>query len=114
MLFRSTGTYFFPSTNPTAKYGLAAGIGYYSVGGSLETSGATPSSSDISGSGAGFHLMGVGEWTMSPNFAVTGSAGYRVASVELDRKPYSTTVNADYSGFMSRLGVVFYLPNAKK
>jgi hypothetical protein len=108
--FQFTGTYFFPSKNPTAKYGIGAGVGMYSIGG--EVTDDAGNTADVEGSGPGFHFMGVGEWTMSPGFAFTGSAGYRVASVEIDNT--SPTVNADYSGFMARAGLAFYLPSQHK
>ena len=110
--FSVNGTYFFQSKNPSAKYGIGAGVGYYSLGGKDEISGPTPSSTKIEGSGPGFQFSGVAEWTMSPGFAVTGGAGYRVASIEVDKS--SPKYNADYSGFTGRLGVAFYLPSASK
>ena len=107
--FTVNGTYFFPSKKPTSKYGIGAGVGYYSLGGEFsDPSGTTK----VEGSGPGFQFSGVGEWTMSPGFAVTGSAGYRVASIEVDQS--NPKSNADYSGFTGRLGLAFYLPQSSK
>jgi hypothetical protein len=52
--------------------------------------------------------MGHGEWTVSPGFAITAGAGYRFADVEVDDVTPEVTV--DYSGFMGRVGLAFYLP----
>ena len=102
--YQLTGGYFFPSTS-NAKYGVGAGVGYYTLGGELSGGGV---SQDVDGSGVGFHFLGMGEWTMSPGFAVTAAAGYRVASFEIDDS--APSIDAEYSGFMSRLGVAFYMP----
>ena len=107
--FQFTGTYFMPSSS-NAKYGFGAGIGYYSIGGELEVTAPTASTTKIEGSGAGFHVLGVGEWTVNKNWAFTGSAGYRVADIEI--KDSNPTTTADYSGFIGRVGVVMYFPNS--
>ena len=70
----------------------------------------TASTTKIEGSGAGFHVLGVGEWTVNKNWAFTGSAGYRVADIEI--KDSNPTTTADYSGFIGRVGVVMYFPNS--
>lgn len=102
--FQVSGGYFFPSTT-NSKYGIGAGVGYYTIGG--ETPGPGGSTLDVEGSGVGFHFLGMGEWTMSPGFGVTAGAGYRIADIEIDNAGGAT---ADYSGFMGRLGVAFYMP----
>jgi hypothetical protein len=112
--YMATGAYFFPTSSSKAKYGIGAGLGYYVSNGSAESTG-NPSAT-IDGSGVGFHFMGLGEWQMSPGFSFTGTAGYRVAklsdlkinqtgSPEAD-SPYDN----DYSGFMGRVGLAFYMP----
>jgi hypothetical protein len=101
--FQATAGYFFPTLAP-AKFGLAGGVGMYQLGGEF-SDGITPASS-IEGSGVGFHLMGLTEMTVSPGFAVTGGAGWRWADIEID----DDTATIDYSGFMARLGLAFYLP----
>src|SRR6266850_917706 len=69
-----TGAYFFPSSSK-AKYGLGAGLGYYVNNGTLESTGSP--TVDITGSGVGFHVLGLGEWSVSPGFSVTAASGYR-------------------------------------
>jgi len=113
--FQVTGGYFFPSPG-NAKFGVGAGIGYYSLNGKITGTGGPPPSGadgDLSGSTVGFHFMGMGEWTMSPGFAITGSAGYRIAKIsdtKLNDQSSSPEFATDYSGFMLRAGVAFYMP----
>jgi len=95
--FQFTGGYFFPSAT-NARYGLGAGLGYYSL-----------SEDTGEGSGVGFHVLGMGEWTVSRGFSLTGGAGYRVADVEVDNAGGATV---DYSGFMARVGLAFYIPSS--
>lgn len=106
--FQLTAGYFFP-TATSAKYGIAAGLGYYSLNG--EQSNPT-TTTDVSGNSVGFHFLGMGEWTVSPGFAVTGGAGYRVADVTVDETSPESSV--DYSGFMGRVGLAFYMPNSSQ
>src|SRR5262249_24493439 len=77
--FQGTATYFFPSTGKN-KFGLGAGVGFYSMNGKAESAGSP--SVDIGGSTVGFHFLGTGEMSVSPGFAVFGSAGYRIAKVD--------------------------------
>jgi hypothetical protein len=105
--FQFTGAYFWPTTSK-AKYGMAAGLGYYSLNGEQDDP-ANPPAVEIKGSGVGFHFMGMGEWEMSPGFAVNAGAGYRVADVTVDDVTPESSV--DYSGFMGRVGLSFYMPN---
>jgi outer membrane protein with beta-barrel domain len=111
--FQVGASFFFPSTS-SARYGLGAGLGYYALNGKITD----PTSPDveIKGSTIGFHFQGHGEWTVSPGFAVTSSAGYRVANIddtEFDGSSASPKFSTDYSGFMGRLGLAFYIPQAK-
>src|SRR5262245_42665144 len=71
--FEVTGGYFFPSTSP-AKFGLGAGVGFYNLGGEI-TGTAGVLDGKLTGSSVGAHFLGLMEWTVSPGFAVTGSAG---------------------------------------
>ena len=110
--FTFTGAYYFPSSSK-ARYGLGAGLGYYVSGGSIES----PSSPtvDIDGSGVGFHFLGLGEWTVSPGFSITAASGYRVAKLSSTELTDGTTTvdspyDSDYSGFMGRVGLAFYMP----
>lgn len=113
--FQATAGYFFP-TNGMAKYGLGAGLGYYTISGEVKGFG-SPIDGDLSGSTVGFHFMGMGEWTVSPGFAVTAAAGYRIANVsdtklqDISSDPKAET---DYSGMMLRAGLAFYMPSAGK
>jgi len=102
---------FFPSANPNARFGVGGGVGIYSVAGENVDPSQTPATLKIEGSGPGLHLMGVGEWTMSPSFNLTGGAGLRFANIEIDRSTNNST--ADYSGFMARVGLAFYFPQSK-
>lgn len=109
--FQATGAYFFP-TQGTGKFGFGAGLGYYTIAGEAPDSTGT-TTIDIGGSTVGFHFLGLAEWTVSPGFGVTASAGYRVAKIdetEFDgvKDPDSET---DYSGVMLRAGLAFYLPS---
>ena len=104
--FSVNGTYFLPSAT-NARYGFGGGLGYYSIGGKFED---PTGSADIEGSGAGFNFHGVGEWSLNKQWSVTGTAGYRLADIEIkDSNPKTT---ADYSGFMGRVGLVMYFPTA--
>jgi len=108
--FTVTGSYFFPTAG-NAKYGIGAGIGYYSMNGDAESTGSP--TVDVTGSTVGFHFMGLAEWTVSPGFAITGGAGYRIANVadtQFDDQSASPEFETDYSGFMARAGLAFYMP----
>lgn len=109
--FLGTVGYFFPTTG-TARYGIGAGLGYYILAGEISDTGG---SFDLEGSTIGFHFLGMGEWTVSPGFAVTASAGYRIADIadtELDGMSQDPEFSTDYSGFTGRVGLAFYLPNS--
>ena len=115
--FQFSGTYFLPSAT-NARYGFGAGLGYYSIGGKAED---PTGSAKIEGSGAGFQFHGTGEWSVNKQWAVTGTAGYRLANVEMkDSNGNNLTTasgsnaTADYSGFLGRVGLVMYFPTASK
>ena len=108
--FQGTLGYFFPTTG-NAKYGLGAGVGYYTLNGEITGAGG----GDLTGSTVGFHFMGMGEWTISPGFALTGSAGYRIAKIsdtQLDDQSADPEFETDYSGLMLRAGLSFYMPSS--
>jgi hypothetical protein len=114
--FQFSGTYFMPSAT-NAHYGLGAGFGYYSIGGEAEDPSGT---AKVEGSGPGFHFQGVGEWSINKTWSFAGTAGYRLADIELkdangDPVPTASGSNmtADYSGFMGRVGVVMNFPSGK-
>jgi hypothetical protein len=101
------GAYFFPTAG-TAKYGIGAGLGYYMAGGEIDGV-----DGNFSGSGIGFHFMGMSEWQVSPGFAVTGNAGYRIAKIDnLEFDDADAPWDLDYTGFTGRLGLAFYMPQA--
>ena len=110
--YEATAGYFFPSTSQ-AKFGLGAGVGYYSLGGEITSS----SSSDVKleGTTVGFHLHGLMEWTMRQGVALTANAGYRIAKIKdtkVDNQSATPELATDYSGLALRAGVAFYLPRA--
>jgi hypothetical protein len=119
--FQLATGYFFPTTS-SAKFGVGAGVAYYSLNGHSPDPTFT-STVDLTGSTIGFHFVGMGEWTVNPGFAITGTAGYRIAKIT-DTKfndesardyfgdPTVPDVKTDYSGLMLRAGVVFYLPHS--
>lgn len=101
--FQGTVGWFFPTMTPT-KFGVAAGIGTYNISGESSGGGF---STDVTGSGLGYHVMGMGEMGMG-GFAVTGSLGWRWAEIDIDDTDPVTP--ADYTGLMARVGLAFYLP----
>jgi hypothetical protein len=113
--FQVSGTYFLPSAT-NARYGFGAAAGYYSIGGKVED---PTGSTKIEGSGPGFDLHATGEWSMNKQWAFTGSAGYRIASIDMKDQngnaintASGSQASADYSGFMGRVGVVMYFPSS--
>lgn len=105
-----TAAYYIPMQGP-AKVGIGAGGGYYHLGGKIEESGFPDV--DIKGNTVGFHVLALGEWTVSPSFGVAAAAGYRGAKIsDTEIAGISTTpkTETDYSGFTGRLGVTFNMP----
>lgn len=105
-----TAGYFFP-TPSAGKYGIAAGLGYYHLGGKVEETGYP--SADLTGNAIGFHVLGQAEWMVSPGFGVTAGAGYRMAKIgdtKLEGTSATPKLETDYSGFTGRLGLTFYMP----
>jgi hypothetical protein len=113
--FTGTLFYFFPSSS-RARFGLGAGVGYYSSSGSLEAEdGGVGFEIDIEGSSIGFHGLAALDVAISPVVHFEGAAGYRLAeTTELEigdeEVPNSDGDDAsiDWSGLMSRLGLTFY------
>jgi hypothetical protein len=61
----------------------------------------------------------MGEWTVSPGFAITTTAGYRYAKItnaKLKHAGVETELgdDVDYSGFIGRVGLAFYLPSGSR
>jgi len=107
-----TVAYFFPTAG-NGKYGIGGGVGFYSLSGKITEPG-NPDL-ELKGNTVGFHVLGLAEWIVSPGFGVTAGAGYRVANIgdtELDGMSSDPKTETDYSGFMGRAGLVFYLPSA--
>jgi hypothetical protein len=111
--FQLTGTYFFP-TQAKGKFGLGAGLGLYKLNGKAESVGFPDV--DLGGNGFGFHVLGTGEWEVSPGFGFFGAAGYRMAKIddtEIDGQDAAargtSKVETDFSGFMARAGLAFYV-----
>ena len=112
--FEASAGYFFPSSTP-ARFGIGAGLGYYSLNGEVTSTG----SPDIKleGSTVGFHFAGLMEWSVKPGMAITGNAGYRIANVsdtKIDNTSVTPKLETDYSGLMLRAGFAFYFPSAGK
>jgi len=108
--FQGTAAYFFPTASQK-KFGIGAGPDILTISGEVKDP--TPSNADVSGTAFGFHIQGMGEWTMRPGFAITGTAGYRYASVsdtKFDSQSTDPKSETDYSGFIGRVGLAFYLP----
>ncbi|HET9939746.1 MAG TPA: hypothetical protein VFR25_01455 [Candidatus Eisenbacteria bacterium] len=107
--------YWFPSAT-RVRGGVGAGGGYYWSNGEFgaDTSGVgvtTP----MTGSGPGFHGMGLFDYTISPKVHFEANAGLRWAEtkdleIEGAKAVTSDGSNAtlDWSGFMSRIGLTFY------
>lgn len=107
------GSYFFPSQS-TTRWGLGAGVGYYTFSGSAASTvtwyGSTASGSvDLGGSTVGFHGRGEVEVTLSPMWQLDGALGYRSAKGELEADGSKTGVDLDWSGLMTRVGITYVI-----
>jgi len=110
-----TTTYLFPSSGK-GRFGIGVGLGYYKSAGSVEvdTSGVS-ATSDLVGSGVGFHGLVSFDSEISPNVHFEGNAGLRYAKTTDLKIEDETVLNADgskatmdWSGFMTRAGLTFY------
>jgi hypothetical protein len=110
-------TYLFPSSSRKARFGLGAGIGYYSADGQDKaiTSGGATISNDITGHAFGFHGMGVVDSPISNVVHLELQAGYRYAKTSNVKEAGVEALNADgskakidWSGLMTRFGLTFY------
>lgn len=113
-----TAIFWFPSST-RVRGGVGAGGGYYWSDGSFgaDTSGVGITVA-MTGSGPGFHGMGVLDYTISPNVHFEGSAGLRFAKtkdLEIEGQPAKTEdgseATLDWSGLMTRAALVFYFGN---
>src|SRR5262249_50226961 len=110
-----TTTYLFPSSGK-GRFGIGVGVGYYKSAGSVavDTSGVA-TTSDLGGSGGGFHGLVAFHSEISPHVHFEGNAGLRYAKTTDVKIEDETVLNADgskttidWSGFMSRAGLTFY------
>ncbi len=116
-----TGTlsYLFP-VKDRLGLGLGAGGGYYvSTGKATATGSGQTYSSDLNGSGLGFHALGVADILLTPRLHAEIGAGYRRAKTTDVELAGATLHNADgsrsqidWSGFMSRAGLTIYFGHA--
>lgn len=115
--FVLTGAYLFPSESKS-RFGLGAGVGLYSASGTVEVSGGGGAFSDgATGSGVGFHLLGVMDYAATSQVHLGVRAGYRKAKTsDLENSAGVKLLNtdgsdaqADWSGLMTRVGVTLML-----
>lgn len=113
--FLAGGTYFFqPVGEGKTRLGLGAGVGYYSFGGDVQgdaTWGTTTytGTQDVGGSTVGFHGLGELDVKMSEKWHLEGALGYRVAKGEVQLNGQETGADLDWSGLMTRLGVILFV-----
>jgi hypothetical protein len=111
----ATGAYFLPVPGP-AKFGFGAGVGYYLLGGEVKDPNGVfslgiPNHEDVTGHTAGFHVLGMAEFGVSPGFGITAAAGYRNAKItEFEVNGQTQNGDIDYSGFIGRIGLAFSVP----
>jgi hypothetical protein len=111
--FRAFGEYRLPSTTwISPRIGVAGGLVSTSGSIALSITGGGGATNDVTGTGPLFEGYAGGDWWTAPQFAVTGSLGYRYAKVGEVKIQDQTAYNldgskrtADYSGFIARLGV---------
>src|SRR6267142_1195396 len=114
-----TLTYLFPVSDRLGL-GLGAGGGYYvSTGKATATGSGQNYSSDLNGSGLGFHSLGVADILLTRRLHAEIGAGYRRAKTTDVEVAGATLHNADgsksqidWSGFMSRAGLTIYFGHA--
>lgn len=114
-----TVQYLLPSSG-AVRAGLGLGAGYYFCAGDLKaTNGGFSVSSDVDGSGFGFHALGLGDARLSGGVHLEVGAGYRYArttDIELDggvlRNLDGSKTKIDWSGFVGRVGLIFYFKSS--
>jgi hypothetical protein len=123
-VFSLSGAYFPPMASK-GRVGFGGGIDYVSISGRFqrEVQFSPPSPPDdenidvdVSGSDIGFHAHAQGELAVSPGFELMALAGYRylkVGDTKFDDQSDDPNAVTDYSGFIGRVGLVFYLPNGQ-
>lgn len=115
--FVLTAAHLFPSESK-CRFGLGAGIGYYSTSGTLEVSGTGGAFNDkVKGNGVGFHALGVMDYAATSQVHLGVRAGYRMAKAsDLEDSSGVKLLNtdgsesqADWSGLMTRAGITLLL-----
>jgi hypothetical protein len=117
--FQLASGYFFPAPRG-AKFGVGAGLDYYSLHGKSPATTFT-NTVDLTGHTVGYHVAGMGEWKVNASLGITGTVGYRFAKItdtKFDGKsageylgdPTIPNAETDYSGLMLRAGLAFYMP----
>lgn len=101
-----TGTWFF---NPpqTWRFGLGAGLGWYSIVGELKGPGG---SVDLTGDGLGVHGQGEILLELSPRWSLGAQLGYRYAKVndtKVQDLSTSPALVSDFSGMLFRIGAAY-------
>lgn len=109
--FTGTVNYLFPSSG-RARFGLAAGVGYYTSSGSVsvfDTGTSTSIDVDIEGNGFGFHGGGSLDVALGQVARLEALAGYRFAeATDIEVGGVGSSESIDWSGFMSRVGIALY------
>jgi len=113
--FRAIGEYKFRSASQfSPRIGVAGGLVSEAGSIGLSVTGFTSFKEDMTGSGPLFEAYAGGDLWAAPQFAVTGSLGYRYAKVKEVKASGETIVNSDgskssidYGGFLARLGLKF-------
>ncbi len=107
------GTYFF-NPEKKARLGLGGGVGYYAFGGDT-TGDATwgtdtySGTQDVGGSAVGFHGRGELDVAFAEKWHFDLALGYRAAKGEAELGGTATGADLDWSGVMTRVGVVYFL-----
>lgn len=110
--FRAMAQYSFAGIGTSGAY-IGASAGMILAAGSMTELGVT---SDVEGSAPMFEMFTGGDWWAGPQFALTGSAGYRYAKIGEFKVGGDTAyltnnekATIDYSGIFARAGVKFAL-----
>ena len=111
--FRGFFQYSLPSAGMSGAY-LGSSLGLVTEAGSatVSISGQGSVKGDLKGTGALFELFAGGDWWAAPQFALSGSAGYRYAKIGETKINGSTAYlpngekeSIDYSGIFARAGI---------
>jgi hypothetical protein len=122
--FSLSATYFIPSASKL-RFGLGAGVGYYSTRATIQLFEQSGSTGDfllpgnaLKGHGIGFHGVGAVDYAAAGPLRVDLRLGYRFArTTQLEdegtgvvlQDAEGAKVRADWSGFMARAGLTVFL-----